>query len=77
MSRIRLLKVIYVLGGISYFALWTFRLLTVRAAERNSNPLALVVCLLVFAAPPALGYILLFKVLPWAAKRLRHLLNPA
>ena len=77
MSRIALLKLIYVLAGVSYFAYWTFTLLSMPVRDRNPNPLALVICLLLFAAPPALGYVLLFKVLPWAGRRLRHLLNPA
>ena len=77
MSRIALLKLIYVLAGVSFFAFWTLKLLAVPVADRNPNPLALVACLLLFAAPPALGYALLFKLLPWAVRRLRHLQSPA
>jgi len=77
MGRIAYLKLIYVLAGISFFAYWTIKLLSVPSADRNPNPLGLVYCLLLFAGVPTLGYILLFKVLPWTGRRLRHLLNPA
>jgi len=76
-SRIAYLKLIYVLAGISWFVLWTVKLLSVPAAERNPNPIGLVYCLLLFAAIPTLGYVLLFKFLPWTGRRLRQFLNPA
>lgn len=75
MLRVAYLKMIYALAGMSWFAYWTFYLL--QAPDRNPNPLAFVVCLLVFAATPALGYVLLFKIFPWIGRRLRHRLNPA
>ena len=76
MSRIAYLKLMYALAGVSWFAFWTFRLLTMTTPGRNPNPLGLVACLLLFAALPALGYVLLFKTVPWVSRRLRHLLNP-
>ena len=72
MSPVAYRKVIYVLAGVSWFSFWTFKLLRTSVADRNRNPLALVYCLLLFAAFPALGYMLLFKILPWARGRLRH-----
>jgi hypothetical protein len=70
--RLAYLKLIYVLGGVSWFAYWTFKLLATPVADRNPNPLGLIECLLLFAALPALGYLLLFKVLPWTGRRLRQ-----
>lgn len=77
MSPIAYLKLIYALAGVSWFAFWTFRLVTMTAPDRNPNPLAFVACLFLFAAPPALGYVLLFKIVPWVGRRLRQLLSPA
>lgn len=77
MLRVAYLKLIYILAGASYFAFWTLKLLSTPSADRNPNPLGFVLCLIVFAAPPTVGYILLFKVLPWAGRRLKQLLNPA
>ena len=72
MPRVAYLKLIYLLAGVSWFAFWTFKLLTIPAADRNPNPLGLVYCLLLFAAVPALGYVLLFKILPWTGRKLRQ-----
>lgn len=72
MPRVASLKLIYVLAGVSWFAFGTFNLLTIPAADRNPNPLALVYCLLLFAAIPALGYVVLFKIFPWTSRKLRH-----
>lgn len=72
MSRVAYLKRLYVLAGVSWFAFWTFKLLSIPSSDRNPNPLALVYCLLLFAAIPALGYVLLFMLLPWAGRKLRH-----
>lgn len=72
MSRVAYLKLIYVLGGISWFVFWTVKLLSIPSADRNPNPLALVYCLLLFAAIPTSGYLLLFLILPWAGRKLRH-----
>jgi hypothetical protein len=71
MSRIAYLKLIYVLAGVSWFVFWTVRLLTIPVADRNPNPMGLVACLLLFAAPPTLGYLLLFKLIPWTGRKLR------
>ena len=77
MPRLAYLKLMYVLAGVSFFLYWTVKLLSVPAADRNPNPMGLVYCLLLFSGIPTLGYILLFKVLPWTGRRLRHFLNPA
>ena len=77
MGRVADLKLIYVPVGVSWFVYWTVRLLSVPVADRNPNPMGLVYCLLLFAGVPTLGYILLFKILPWTGRRLRHFLNPA
>jgi len=72
MPRIAYLKLVYLLAGVSWFAFWTFKLLMIPAADRNPNPLGLVYCLLLFAAIPALGYVLLFIILPWTGRKLRQ-----
>jgi hypothetical protein len=72
MPLIAYLKRIYVLAGILWFAFWTIKLLSFSSADRNPNPLGLVYCLLLFAGLPTLGYIVLFKVLPWTGRRLRQ-----
>lgn len=75
MPHLTYLKVIYGLVGLTWFAYWTFQLLRIPSADRNPNPMALVDCLLLFAAIPALGYILLFKILPWTGQKAKALLN--
>jgi hypothetical protein len=72
MQRVAYLKLIYVLAGVSWFAFWTVKLLSTPSADRNPNPLALVYCLLLFAGLPAIGYVLLFKILPWTGRKLRQ-----
>jgi hypothetical protein len=72
MPRVAYLKLIYLLAGASWFTFWTVKLLSIPAADRNPNPLALVYCLLLFAAIPTLGYVLLFKLLPWTGRKLRQ-----
>lgn len=72
MPRLTYLKLIYGLGGLCWFAYWTFQLMRIPSADRNPNPMALVYCLLLFAAIPALGYVLLFKILPWTGRKLRQ-----
>ena len=77
MRRIAYLKLLYVLVGVSWFVFWTVKLLSVPSADRNPYPMGMVYCLVLFAGIPAVGYILLFQVLPWTARRLRQFLNPA
>ena len=72
MPRVAYLKLIYTLAGVSYLAFWTFKLLAIPAADRNPSPFAAVECLLLFATLPTLGYVLLFKILPWTGRKLRQ-----
>ena len=72
MFRVRNLKLLYALAGISWMGYWTWKLLAIPSADRNPNPSGLLYCLLLFAAIPTIGYLLLFRFLPWTARFLRR-----
>ena len=72
MFRVRHLKLVYALVGAGWMGYWDWRLLSAPAAERNPNPAGLVYCMLLFAAIPAIGYLLLFKFLPWTTRLARR-----
>jgi hypothetical protein len=57
------LRLLYLLLSVSFPGWSLYRLLTVPAELRNPNPMGLVYCLVLFIAVPAIGYILLFKLL--------------
>ena len=71
--RMRQRLLMYAFAVVVWLAYVSFRMLSVAAADRNPNPAAFVYCLvLVGALPGALGYLLLFKALPWAGRLLRR-----
>ena len=70
--RLRQWKLLYILAGATWVAYWVRFLLSIPADQRNPDPRAFFVCLVVFIAPPAAGYFLLFHVFPWAGKFLRQ-----
>ena len=67
MPRVAYLKLAYV-SVCAVWLIYLLRLLSVPCADCNPNPSAAVYCFfLVRALPSAVGYVLLFKIVPWAA----------
>lgn len=69
---LRYWKILYVLASLLYVGYWVRVLLSLPVADRNPHVSAFVVCLLVFIVPPATGYFLIFKLLPWTARWIRR-----
>ena len=73
MPNIRRLKLLYAAASVSWLVYMLFKLLAIPSADRNPNPSALVYCLLLVVALPAVvGYFLLFTVVPLVGRTLRR-----
>jgi hypothetical protein len=71
MSRAAYLKLLYAFAG-AVWLIYVVRLLTLPCANCNPNLSAFLYCfLLIGVLPASLGYVLLFKIFPWAGRTLR------
>jgi hypothetical protein len=69
--RVRHLKLLYVLGGLLWTGYLSVELLAYHIAERIPVARGTAFCLLLFAAIPTIGYILLFSLAPRVRRFLR------
>jgi hypothetical protein len=72
MPTVRHLKLLYGVASAVWLGFYAVRLFFLSPGDRNPNPMAAEHCFLLIGAVPALGFILLFKVLPWVGRALRR-----
>jgi drug/metabolite transporter (DMT)-like permease len=73
MARVFYLKLLYLVASALWLGYCAITFFGVPVAVRNPNLSGAVYCLLLIGIlPTALGYFLLFKVLPWAGRSLRR-----
>ncbi len=72
MLRIRRLKLAYGVVSLLWVGWSFFELLAPHIADRIPFSLGTLYCMLLFVSVPALGYLLIFKVFPWAGRSLRR-----
>jgi hypothetical protein len=68
MSRLRGLKIFYVLAGVLLSGYWSVHLLAYHVTEHIPVSSGTLYCLILFAGVPTLGYVLLFKLFPLASR---------
>jgi len=66
--RIQRLKLLYALAGLLWTGYWFERVLAAHVADRTPISGGTLMCLLLFVAVPAFGYVLLFKLFPLAGR---------
>lgn len=73
MPNVRRMKLLYAAASVSWLLYTFFKLFNVSGADRNPNMSGLVYCLLLIGIlPAALGYVLLFTVVPLLGRTLRR-----
>jgi hypothetical protein len=72
MFSIRSLKILYALAGLAFAGYWSEKLLAYHVAGHIPIASGTLLCLLLFVAVPAFGYVLLFKMFPLAGRFLRR-----
>jgi len=68
MFRIQRLKLLYALAGLLFAGYWSEKLLAAHTADHTPVTIGTLYCLLLFVAVPTLGYVLLFKLFPFAGR---------
>jgi Na+-translocating ferredoxin:NAD+ oxidoreductase RnfD subunit len=63
--RVRHLKLLYALIGLLLAGYWSVELLARHIADRVPISSGTLLCLLLFVAIPALGYVFLFSLVPY------------
>jgi hypothetical protein len=71
MFRLRL-KLLYALASLLFVGYWSVNLITLHIANHVPVSIGTLFCLLLFISVPAVGYLLLFMLFPWAGRLLRH-----
>jgi hypothetical protein len=72
MLTIRNLKILCVLAGLLWAGYWSANLLSYHITNHVPLSTGTLFCLLLFAAVPALAYILLFKLFPLASRLVKR-----
>ena len=72
MFTLQRFKILYALTGLLWAGYWTVKLLAYHISSHVPISSGTLLCLLLFASIPCFGYILLFKVFPWAGRTLRR-----
>ena len=73
MPRVRYLKLLYAVASAIWLSYCVIKFFAFRGADHNPNLSGAVYCfLLIGVVPAALGYFLLFALLPWAGRSLRR-----
>jgi hypothetical protein len=72
MLRIRRLKLAYALVSLLWVAYSCSKLAAVHIADHTPISWGTLFCVLLFVSIPAAGYVLLFKLFPWAGRSLRR-----
>ena len=72
MWTIQRLKLLYALAGLLWTGYWSVSLLAAHSANRVPISMGTILCLALFIAVPATGYLLLFKLFPMAGRLLRR-----
>ncbi|HEY6341407.1 MAG TPA: hypothetical protein VIY49_07950 [Bryobacteraceae bacterium] len=72
MSRLRQLKLLYGVASAVWLGYIAIKLFAGPSVDHNPNPSAAIYCFLLLGGIPALGYILLFMVLPWVGRSFRR-----
>jgi hypothetical protein len=68
----RSLKVLYALTGILWAGYWSENLIAAHLTDHIPFSTGSFECLMLFVSIPAIGYVLLFKVLPLTGRLLRR-----
>jgi hypothetical protein len=72
MLRIRRLKLVYALASLLWLGYSFFELASLHISNRKPFSSGTLFCMLLFVTVPACGYVLLFKIFPWAGRSLRR-----
>jgi len=71
MGRVVYLKLMYAIAYAFWLIYCVDKLFVVPIADSNFNLRGSVYCFFLLGGVPALGYLLLFRVFPWAGRTLR------
>ena len=72
MPHLRQLKLLYAVAYAVWLGYIAIKLFAGPSADHNPNLSGAIYCFLLLGGIPALGYILLFMVLPWVARSFRR-----
>jgi hypothetical protein len=72
MLRIQRLRLVYALASLIWVGYSFFELAAAHMADGRPFSSGTLYCILLFVSVPACGYVLLFKLFPWAGRSLRR-----
>jgi hypothetical protein len=70
--QMRRLKLLYALSGLLFTGYCSVKLIAQHITDHVPITSGTLYCLLLFVSVPAVGYVLLFMLFPWAGRLLKH-----